>query len=351
MMSVAERVAHETAQEAQRQREKAEQRRQRTLTREAPTLVFKTHEDAAVPPSPEPAPTTRWIEQYFAQRSYVDEYFTQKTEFEARFDAFTEGCGEAIGEVRAKLRDDFERELNHLKRDLEQAQSKINAQAELEREREAVCTKSAEADRAELATLRHELRTKCAEARADLIRDLDLVKQELNTRVELERHAKQLRDEISAAREAQAAAGEELLRREVAALREQIGLQQELASLRKQVADAQAQIPQVPALISEVQAEQASADKKIAALSARLTKTQDRLGKARVDQSLTNYRLEELRRAQAAKATIEIETSTQIFAMRDLSPEAAKTLRAFAEQVIDPRDGGPIWIGSPVRRN
>jgi chromosome segregation ATPase len=335
-MGVADRVAEELqAEQRQAEQRQAREQRQAPEHPRGPELIYKTKEQAIAPLPPVALVVGKTITTDLG--------------------ALLEGIGEALGTKARELRDDFEREINFVKRDLEQAQTKMNAQAELEGEREALRTKAAEADRAELVTLRHELGTKCAEARADLNRELDLVKRELNTRVELERHAKQLRDEITVAREAQAQAGEELLRREVAALRDQIGLQKELESLRKRVADAQAQIPEVPAIIARLQtdAENTRADitGRIVALDKELHAAKDKILKLRVQNSETQHGLKRLERqahATTAKAEIEIETSTSIFSMRGLDPETAKTLRAFAEQVIDAKDHAPLWLGPPA---
>ena len=45
----------------------------------------------------------------------------------------------------------------------------------------------------------------------------------------------------------------------------------------------------------------------------------------------------------AASIEMELETSTSRFALRNIHPDAAKTLREFASQVVDAEDGGAIW--------
>ena len=144
----------------------------------------------------------------------------------------------------------------------------------------------------------------------------------------------------------------ESLRREIVLLREQVALERGLRNLQNEVVEAQKQIPRLPAIVSQLQAEtriaRVEADKKIAALERELTATKKRLSKARVEQSITNYNLAELQRAQASKTEIQIETSTTLFAMRGLDPQAAQTLRAFAEQCLDANDLQPIWMGPPA---
>jgi predicted nucleic acid-binding Zn-ribbon protein len=116
-----------------------------------------------------------------------------------------------------------------------------------------------------------------------------------------------------------------------------------------EVAEAKNQIPDVPAIISETQAAQTKADRKIAALERELTKTKERQRQARADLSITNHKLTKLAdgKPHTSTSTVEIETSTTIFALRDLSPEAASTLRAFANECVDAKDGAPLWFGTP----
>ena len=144
----------------------------------------------------------------------------------------------------------------------------------------------------------------------------------------------------------------ESLRREIVLLREQVALERGLRNLQNEVVEAQKQIPRLPAIVSQLPAETTiawvEADKKIAALERELTATKKRLSKARVEQSITNYNLAELQRAQASKTEIQIETSTTLFAMRGLDPQAAQTLLAFAEQCLDAQDGAPIWLSPPA---
>ena len=61
-----------------------------------------------------------------------------------------------------------------------------------------------------------------------------------------------------------------------------------------EVAEAKNQIPDVPAIISETQAAQTKADRKIAALERELTKTKERQRQARADLSITNHKLTKL---------------------------------------------------------
>jgi hypothetical protein len=121
-------------------------------------------------------------------------------------------------------------------------------------------------------------------------------------------------------------------------------LRRELRDLRNEVAEARKQVPKVPAIESRLRAEatisRVDTDKK-------LTKLQRELDRMRVNQSITDYKLSELRKeataSKAASIDVELQTSTSRLVMRDIHPAAAKALREFAAQVIDAADGGAVW--------
>lgn len=86
---------------------------------------------------------------------------------------------------------------------------------------------------------------------------------------------------------------------------------------------ARADIPKLPAIVSQLHAETTNTDKKIAALERELSAAKTRLGKMRVEQSVMSHNLAELQRAQATAKTeiIEVETNRTRFTMTGLSPE------------------------------
>jgi hypothetical protein len=91
-------------------------------------------------------------------------------------------------------------------------------------------------------------------------------------------------------------------------------------------------------------------DAEQAKLRRELEATAKKVSRLRVDQSFADYSISELRKeAEASKAaSIELETSTSRFVMRNINPVAAKTLRDFAAQVIDAQDGGAVWLSAPA---
>jgi chromosome segregation ATPase len=126
----------------------------------------------------------------------------------------------------------------------------------------------------------------------------------------------------------------ELFKQEFVILREQVGLAEGLRSLRTEVEDARAQMPQIPATVTRLEAAQMHLEREV-------DTTKNRLAKARVDQSMTTYQLGELRKeldakVKAATAAVELKLEqTTSFEMRALHPDAAAALKQFAREVID----------------
>jgi hypothetical protein len=247
-MNVAERFADEVRRERESERKATKTRGADDVRRRtAPGLVYRTtvtdqpepKTETVTPPKVAPNETQVWWQwtnnRLAAQKSAIEH------DIKAHFNMYDEVVGTALGMKAREVREDFERELNVVKRELEQAQSKIAAQVELEREREALRARAIEADRTE----------------------------------------------------------REGLRRDITLLREQIGLERGLRTLHDEVAAAHSEIPKLPAIVSQLQAEttiaRADADKKIATLERELNATKGRLRKARVEQSITSYKLAEPR--------------------------------------------------------
>jgi hypothetical protein len=258
-----------------------------------PGLVFKTREDArptaaglrtVTPPVIAPNEKQVWWQWTQEHVAHARSEIKKDHDFDTK--CLHEAIGTVIGMKCREVREDLEREINFLKRELEQTQSKIDVQAELEREREALRAKAAEVDRAEL----------------------------------------------------------ESLRREITLLRKELGVDRSLHDLRSEVVEAQKQIPKLPAVVSQLRTETAiarsNADNKIAALERELTATKERLSKARVEQSITSYSLAKLERARA-KPGIELKFETQksSFSIRDMHPDAAAAWKRFVAGVLEsPQD-------------
>ena len=133
-------------------------------------------------------------------------------------------------------------------------------------------------------------------------------------------------------------------------LQKEVEVERGLRKLQDDVADAQKQVPKVPAIVARFDAEQSGLKAEQARLQRELEATTKKVSRLRVDQSIADYSISELRKeAEASRAaSISIETSSSRFVMRNIDPVAARTLRDFAAQVIDARDGGAVWLSRPA---
>jgi hypothetical protein len=135
----------------------------------------------------------------------------------------------------------------------------------------------------------------------------------------------------------------ELLQREVTQLREQIAVERGLRDLRTQVEVARAEVPKLPAIAAKLERGQAE-------LKRELKATKDKLTQTRVNQSMTNFKLDELSKATAQRAAgleMKIETTVASFAIGDIHPDARAALRDFAAEVVRPARSETIWRFDP----
>jgi hypothetical protein len=138
----------------------------------------------------------------------------------------------------------------------------------------------------------------------------------------------------------------ELLRREVTQLREQVGLERGLRDLRTEVEVARAAVPKVPALVEKLERGQER-------LQRELERTKKRVSRARADNSMADFKLNELRKATERRATeiqMKLETSVASFTMREVHPDAKAALRNFADEALKGHRGEKIWIFDPGPR-
>ena len=204
-MNAGDRLAHEINLEDQRileeRRERTEQARksaEATLNRRAAPsdgLVYRTTVKAeqaektvtVMPPQVSPQETQIWWQWTQAQiaheRSEIKKHIAHErseieSELKYEIEILRDAVGEALGEKCQDVREDLRREIDFVKRELEQTQNKFNAQVELEREREALRVKAADAHLAKLETL-------CREMREGLQSELDFIKRELSTQSSL----------------------------------------------------------------------------------------------------------------------------------------------------------------------
>jgi hypothetical protein len=136
-----------------------------------------------------------------------------------------------------------------------------------------------------------------------------------------------------------------LLRHEFIVLREDFALAKSLHDLRSEVAEARKSVPKLPAIVDEFDARQAD-------LEAENRELKDKFGKLRVQQSIANYELRELRKQARASAgssvELEFESRSAHFQMKATHPDAAKALKEFATGIINGQSDGTLWLPGPA---
>jgi hypothetical protein len=254
-------------------------------------LVFKRHTPEAgeesktaivTPPNVAPNETQAWWQWTLAHLRH------QKSEIESdylnRYEILHAAIGEALGMKCREVRDGVEREINFVKREIEQLREVADSEAKLHRERETLWAKAADAERA-------------------------LYQSEL-----------------------------ESLRREVALLRGELGVHRGLAALHDEVAAARSEVPKFDELKARVAAQQTKLRSEQRSLERELVATQARLSKVRVAQSASDYRLTEHIRAQQPVVELKFECAASQFTMRDLHPDAAVAWRRFVAEMVAAND-------------
>jgi chromosome segregation ATPase len=129
-------------------------------------------------------------------------------------------------------------------------------------------------------------------------------------------------------------------------------LRRELRDLRNEVAEARKQVPKLPAIVAGFDARQADLEAEQIRFERELAKTKDRLGKMRVDQSITSYNLAELRKQTQASAgasvELEFESRSSHFQKKATHPDAARALKKFAAEIISGQGDGTLWLPGPA---
>jgi hypothetical protein len=144
----------------------------------------------------------------------------------------------------------------------------------------------------------------------------------------------------------------ELLQREFRVLQKEVALERGLKALREEVETARAEVPKLPAIAARFDAEQKHLKAKQARLEHELAMAKDKLGKLRVNQSITDYKLGEMRKQMdaSAGASIEMEFESQRthFQMKATHPDAARALKDFATGIINGQADGTVWLPGPT---
>jgi hypothetical protein len=224
-------------------------------------------------------------------------------------------------------------------REIEQLHDAVDMRAELQRGMNELGDQVASAQAAQAQGREDLLQREVAALREQVGREQEFKGREIeqlgdavDMRVELQLGIKELRDRDASV--------QELLQREVAALCEQVGLQRELEDLRKQVAVVKSEIPSVPAVVEQLHGEHAELKREQTQLERELAKQKDRLGKLRVDQSVTDHSLKKLESVQ--QPVVELKFVTEdgcCFSLKDAHPDAIETWRRFAHELVAANDG------------
>jgi hypothetical protein len=134
-----------------------------------------------------------------------------------------------------------------------------------------------------------------------------------------------------------------IARREYAVLQKEIGLERAVRALHDEVEAAKTEIPRLPEIEARVDAKQSKLAAEQKRLGEELAKQKDRIGKLRVDQSVTEYGLKEdlkeLKRAQQPVVELKFESVDGQFTMRDMHPDAATAWRRFVAEMVASNDG------------
>ena len=174
-----------------------------------------------------------------------------------------------------------------------------------------------------------------AETRAPLKEENRVLKRELAL---LRHEAASLCDEVERERALSAKAADiertqceteyDLLRRELAVLRGEVGVERGFQALKAEIAVAKAEIPKVPAIEARIDAELATHKAEQKRLERELAKTKDRVGKLRVDQSVTDFSLKKLEEAQQPVVEYHSNVSSRFDRKRSPNSTPERTLAA-----------------------
>jgi chromosome segregation ATPase len=202
-----------------------------------------------------------------------------------------------------------------------------------------------------VAEIRAQAREHCNREVGAVKRELEQQRRELTVslREQVLECGRTLREEAKAAREhleqADAATCRELelSKRELALLQREIGLERAVRVLHDEVEAAKTEIPRLPEIEARVGAKQSKLAAEQKRLGEELAKQKDRIGKLRVDQSVTEYGLKEdlkeLKRAQQPVVELKFESVDGQFTMRDMHPDAAAAWRRFVRELTEANDG------------
>jgi hypothetical protein len=316
-------------------------------------LVFKTRDDARVADD-DGAPVERALPARRASATSGSEMAWWQwvdSRMDARLAEYSRELEKAMGQVIAETRAPLREENRALRRELEQQRRELSVSLREQvlecgralREEAKAAREQDEHERDLLVRELSALREQVGAEREFKAREIEQLRCAVDLHAEYQLGVKELRDQVARAKDAQAQAGEELLRRELAVLQKEIGLERAVRALHDEVEVAKSEIPQVPAIEARIDgrlSEMAAEQKR---LQDELQKTKNRVSKMRVNQSITEYSLKEslkeLQRAQKPVVELRFESVDGQFTMRDMHPDAAAAWRRFVREMVEGNDG------------
>jgi hypothetical protein len=304
-----------------------------SVTRTLPTR------SAPVKPATSEMPWQAWVEE----------------RIECRCEVLAEAGGQAMAEWVGRKVDPIKRELEQQRRELTVSlREQVLECGRALREEAKAAREQDEHERDLLVRELSALREQVGAEREFKACEIEQLRCAVDLHAEYQLGVKELRDQVARAKDAQAQAGEELLRRELAVLQKEVGLERAVRALHDEVEFAKAEVPQVPAIEARIDSRLSEMAAEQKRLQDELQKTMNRVSKMRVNQSITEYSLKEsLKELQhAQQPAVELKFVTEdgcCFSLKDANPGAVETWRRFAADLVA-ANNGTMFPNDPTGR-
>jgi hypothetical protein len=324
----------------------------------AGVLVYKDRDNARVDDparNRDAADDSPAVERRASAKSELTWWKWTDQRIDSRLEAFAVAAAEGMAEFVGKKVSPLKRELELTRRELTVwLREQVLECGRALREEAKAAREQDEHERDLLVRELSALREQVGAEREFKAREIEQLRCAVDLHAEYQLGVKELRDQVARAKDAQAQAGEELLRRELAVLQKEIGLERAVRALHDEVEVAKSEIPQVPAIEARIDgrlSEMAAEQKR---LQDELQKTKNRVSKMRVNQSITEYSLKEsLKELQhAQQPAVELKFVTEdgcCFSLKDANPGAVETWRRFAADLVA-ANNGTMFPNDPTGR-
>jgi hypothetical protein len=315
-------------------------------------LVFKTRDNARVADDDDSGAS---VERRASAKSELTWWQWTDRRIRSSLEEFAVAAAEGMAEFVGKKVSPLKRELEQQRRELTVwLREQVLECGRALREEAKAAREQDEHERDLLVRELSALREQVGAEREFKAREIEQLRCAVDLHAEYQLGVKELRDQVARAKDAQAQAGEELLRRELAVLQKEIGLERAVRALHDEVEVAKSEIPQVPAIEARIDgrlSEMAAEQKR---LQDELQKTKNRVSKMRVNQSIAEYSLKEsLKELQhAQQPAVELKFVTEdgcCFSLKDANPGAVETWRRFAADLVA-ANNGTMFPNDPTGR-